>query len=189
MATTAILFPGTVDVSGTESKTWANPNNVKVDDGSYATQVPQSYVNSRVMRCTNFGFTLPSTSTVNGITLTIKRRRSGGTQGDVGDDLIRVLLAGVGTGTNQATAGYWGTSIVTQTYGGPALLMGLTTAPLYSDVNNVNFGCQIRLYGTQFIPNDRNADIDVVGMQIDYTDTAESGPPSNLYWALWGYSS
>ena len=137
---TATANPGTVaDVSsGSGNATWTNPGNAKITDGQYAVSGSISSKGTAVtdyLEATNFGFNIPSGSTINGIGLSIVRHASGG---NLIDDVLSLIKGGTISGNNEASATAYGTSDATATYGGGGDLWGLTLA--VSDINASNFG-------------------------------------------------
>ena len=126
---------------------WLNPNNIFADDGVFADIVNDGVTNaSEYIKGTNYGFTVPSGSTINGIEVTIKRRRTNPSGGPVVNDALLYLIKGgtIQTGwTNKASGTNWPIINAAVTYGGPADMWGGTLSA--SDVNASNFGVALAI--------------------------------------------
>lgn len=140
------IFPTTESQTSTSTNAWSNLGNVNANDGVYATVlIPiNAGGTSELLKATGFGFAIPSTGTVYGITVTTNHRASAGPNVPVTDLSVRLLKAGVPTGSDLAdpiTA--WGPSNTANTvnYGGSSVLWGSTWTP--ADVNNATFGVGI----------------------------------------------
>src|SRR6476660_8285530 len=111
-------LPGTGNnVTGIGTVAWTAPGGITAIGGGIASANLSSGAITNYLQGTNFGFAIPATSVINGIQLTIMRRASSTSNG-VSDSAVRLLKAGVPTGTNLAVGGVWPTSTTTQTYGG-----------------------------------------------------------------------
>lgn len=141
MASQGPRYPGTAaslsNAGSSEDKdAWVNPANVGADDGTESTITAATFDSpdiSQLLVASNFGFAIPTGSTINGIVVEIDRRNSAGAASD-----NRVQLA-TGTtfadlvGTNKAdTALDWPTATAVATYGGAAdtWTAGLTVAQI-----------------------------------------------------------
>lgn len=126
MASQGPRYPATAaslsEASTLENKdAWVSPANVGADDGTESTITAASFDSpdiSQILVASNFGFTIPTGATIDGIVVEIDRRNSAGAASD-----NRVQLA-TGTtfadlvGTNKAdTALDWPTATAVATYG------------------------------------------------------------------------
>ena len=72
-STTGATSPGIgSNVAGIGTVDWLNPTRITANDNNYAT-VAVNGSTSRYLRATNFGFAIPSTATIIGITAEIRR--------------------------------------------------------------------------------------------------------------------
>src|SRR5207344_2701405 len=108
-ATSGPRYPGTT--SGVSP--WTNTNYIGADDTNYATYVIPTSGSSSAITGTNYGFTIPAGSTINGITVEISRASSANTLGFSINDVTVRLLGGTVAGTNLATATDWQTGQTT----------------------------------------------------------------------------
>ncbi len=74
LTNTADTFPGTA----TPGAYWTNANNIKAEDGNFA-EWYQPSGNIEYLSATNFGFSIPAGSTINGVTVKIKGKVSSST--------------------------------------------------------------------------------------------------------------
>lgn len=126
-----------------------------------------------------FGFAIPSTATIDGITAVINRKAqynnslNGGT---VSTNTVQLRKSGVGAvGTNKATATAWGTTYTSVTFGGATDLWGTTWTP--SEINDTYFGLYLLLTincsTSSSLAN--TAYIDYITLEVAYTDSGASG--------------
>lgn len=141
---------------------WSNPTNISASDDARATAVLGAAATSHQLRATQFGFAIPTTATVTGVTVAIER--SGTVGGDVKDATVQLLKAGTAAGSNKATATTWPLTDTVATYGGSADLWGTTLSP--SDVNNSGFGVLIQAVATA----GSTARVDLVTIAVSFTD-------------------
>jgi hypothetical protein len=155
--------------SGGGGTFWTDPGNITSSDNQYAAIPGPDGFSSQDLDCTNFGFTIPAGSTINGIEAHIERYGGGGTQ-----DTSIVLLNGDGAGGESAqdkSAGAtWGAE-TTVTFGGASDTWGESWTT--SEVNSSNFGVRIQCGSPtfDFIPD--QAYVDHVQITVHYT---ASGP-------------
>jgi hypothetical protein len=113
---------------------------------------------------TNFGFSLPASETICGITVEIERSATGFLQA-VRDYSVRIVKNGVVTGTDHASSATWPSSDGTQTYGGSGDMWGTTWTP--AEINSSGFGIAISadLGGVAVLPTAR---IDNIRITVHY---------------------
>ena len=121
--------------------TWSDPSNATSDNGSYATTFISGMAgaNSHYLKATNFGFSIPASATINGITVEWDRKQS---DTDIMvDDAIRIVIGGTIKTTDKSSVSYWPTTEAYASYGGAADLWSET--PTASDINASNFGAAL----------------------------------------------
>jgi hypothetical protein len=142
MADTGYKSPGTAandDAVGTE--VWNNPDNIKTDDPYMANTESSPGETSNYLKATNFGFTIPTGSTIDGILVEIKRYTNRDTDTlYTKDSAVKIVKASGSIGTTNK--GYvdtkWTTNSGYFSYGASDdLWEEIWTA---SDINNSNFG-------------------------------------------------
>lgn len=179
MATLGPLFPGaTANLSnaGTSesAEAWVNPGNVVSDNAAEAAITAATYDSpdiSQILVASSFGFTVPSGSTIAGITVEVDRRSI---IANSGKD-FRVQLAKGTTfadlvGNNKAVpATIWPTTSAIATYGANNDLWGATWTD--SEINASSFAVMLSCQA-----NIANADVgvDFVRVTIEYTPPAWS---------------
>jgi len=134
---TAATSPGTAANRTVTGDAWANVNNAKVSDNAYATVTTDASATDDLV-VTNFGFAIPTGSTILGIKLEMEASSS-----PSGGPLVRIAKNGDSTGSN-ATVGHAQTISSEQyyTYGSDTDLWGQTWSA--SDINNSGFGAFTR---------------------------------------------
>lgn len=161
MASQGPLSPGTC----TNGVRWTNASNMAVSDNTYSgvsftanNQIAQSFAQ-------NYGFSIPTGSTINGITVSVERRSLDG-GGTTKDSIVSLLKAdgSIGTGNKADTSTFWSGSKVTVTYGSSSDLWGDTWTA--EDINDADFGVFFRLLSNfQF----SNPGIDYISITVYYT--------------------
>jgi hypothetical protein len=175
-ASSGPLYPGTTaTVPFSAGNAWANPGNIAADDGSYASANYSSGGGTEYLQGTNYGFSIPSDATINGITMEVERKYSGPNAGV--DSVVRIIKGGVVSGNNKANTGTaWTTSDVVVTYGSASDLWGLALTP--ADVNASNFG--LAFVADTFAGLSGTANIDYIRITVTYTPAAPV-PPGTVF--------
>ena len=168
--------PGTTGakIAGTGSNNNSNSGNVTWGTTSGITAVGGSTANVTVgngeftsyLQASNFGFAIPSTATINTITVAINRSTSGSTLPLLQDYRVSLVkTGGVAESANKAKTGIdWPGSLTTETYGGD--LWGTSWSP--GEINNSGFGVvlsAINYNGTR----SRDANVDNIQITVTYT--------------------
>jgi len=118
-----------------------------------------------------YGFSVPSGSTINGITVSVERISSVG--GRCVDTVARLRKADTLVGTNKLNATTFTTSDATVTYGGSSDLWGASWTA--EDINAGGFGFDLSVNAGA---SGDTCNIDSVSVSIDYT------PPAGTVWTL-----
>lgn len=118
---------------------WSNTGNVFASDNSYASAVTGMGADtSDGLDVTNFGFTIPSGSTINGVVVEIEEKKTG----TVNSHTVQLMSAGSPIGTNQSGSEAWHASDTYLSYGSSSSLWGATLTT--TTVNASTFGVRIR---------------------------------------------
>lgn len=165
MAQTAFVFPGTgTSDASIGTVAWTNPGRITVSNDSSASA--SSAGTTQYLRGSNFGFSLPSQSTILGIEVRVERQAPGAS---VVDGTIRIFDAsGNPVGDNKSAGAAWTTSSTDEivTFGGPTDPWGLTLAE--ADVEDVDFGVGVSAVITTPLPF-----VDAISMKLHYTFPGE----------------
>ena len=97
--------------------------------------------NSHVLQFTNFGFSVPVSATITGISVTTSRMAS--TAGELFTNSLKILQAGTPVGTDHAPNVFWGNSFQNEGAGASTDLWGVTWTP--AQINASNFGFQVQV--------------------------------------------
>jgi hypothetical protein len=142
--------PGTVEgSSGAGTVAWINPANAKASDNAYATvALGVSEQQSRELRATNYGFSIPEGARVEGFVLGLERKASAGEWPPTGvfDQAVQLVKAGALVGSNEATANLWGLADAVRQYGASASSWGAGGWTV-SEVNAASMGVSLRVKG------------------------------------------
>ena len=142
MATAGPSFAGTAANYNDGAPTaWSNPTNVQGDTTSTeATSSPANNTNTQILRATNFGFSIPTASTINGITVEWEKSCSGGNARII-DQGIQLLVAGEEAGADKSGVG-WTTTKAFASYGGVSDVWSASLTPAI--VNATGFGASLK---------------------------------------------
>lgn len=145
MATTDALYVGTgANYNDGGTTAWTNPTNIQGDTTSTAATCAPGSTNgntSQRLRATNFGFNIPSTATIDGIT--VKVEQVSGTNNRNRWHTVQLLKAGAETGNNLSDSSAINSSKTIKTFGSSSNLWGATLSA--SDVNNTGFGVSFKI--------------------------------------------
>lgn len=174
MATAGPNFPATgADDASVGTRTWTNTGNIFAKDASYASTtaaVTFSSNPSHYLKATNFGFSIPSGATINGITAVYTRCGSGL---PCKDQNVKLVKAGTIVGTSQPLVGNWNPSGIMRddTLGGTSNLWG--TSWTDTDINDSGFGIVMNCVSSSFKAS-TTPRVDSVTLSIDYTTSGGS---------------
>jgi hypothetical protein len=155
----------TSDDNSVGTITWTTTGNIVSSDNNYATASLNDNIISHYLKATNFVFTIPSGSTINGITVDIEKKA--GTASRIRDYRVRIIKGGLIGATDKSNSNWWGNTDTYTTYGSSSDLWGESWT--YSDINNSNFGVAISAYKNSTAGNAIVASIDHIRITISYT--------------------
>ncbi len=163
-------YPGNgASTGGGAAIAWNNPGRITADDVLYATATMSPGQVTRVLNGYNYGFAIPLTATINGITVTVMRQSDANGGGNSINDLsVRLVKGGTAVGTNMATGADWPTTMTAVNYGGATNLWGTTWTP--AEINAAGaggFGVAFSAE-TQATASNRTASVDYIRVTIHY---------------------
>lgn len=182
-----------IDDSSTGSVSWTTPGNACTSSQTTtATGVTSSSV-SHYLKVTNFGFSIPTGSTIKGIQVTVTRSTTANKGNRAIDNAARIVKGGSISSTDRSNTSNWATSPVT--YGSTSDLWGETWT--VADINASTFGFALSAKSTG--TNTVNATVDAfVAITVTYnespalsisqpdgtSDTVIVGDPYNITYTL-----
>lgn len=160
------------DDSSIGTTAWTNPTNITASDDTYATGVVTFGVPTHYLKATNFGFSIPSGATIDGIVVEWERKATTNRGGGVLDNAVRIVKGGTIGSTDKSSAAAWSTGESFISYGSSSDLWGESWTD--ADINGSTFGAVISAKtnsagGTGFVDSCR--------ITVYYTDAA-GGPTS-----------
>lgn len=171
--------PGTaVDNSSIGTLTWSVPSNIVSSNNLYATFTTNTVNNSHYLKATNFGFSVPSGATINGITVEIERKASHSlTTRRINDNIVRLVVGGVVSGNNYAVVTNWPTTEAYFSYGGSSDLWGLSLTD--TDINDSTFGVVLSVTTTASGKIIVSPSVDHIRITVTYTSGGGGGSTIN----------
>lgn len=148
---------------------WADPSNATASDNARASTVTLSPGSiTHYLKCTNFGFSIPSGATIDGIECRVEWASLSGFW-PARRYRARIVKAGaIGSDTSNDSSSTLPSSDTVQTIGTPTSLWGQTWS--YTDINASTFGVALACQGPIFASG--SADIDHVQLTVYYTQTS-----------------
>lgn len=162
MATQGPLSPGTV-ISGLNygaNNPWTNPGNAAASDNAYATVTANS-TGTNALEASNFGFTIPTGATVDGILVEIEAHASA--SGSVGTGTY--VLKGGSQSPNQNNGGALTTTDAYYSMGSATDKWSFTWTP--ADINASTFGVRFEPGGT--FATGKTISVDHIRVTVYYT--------------------
>jgi len=151
-------------VAGGYDVDWTNPGRAVASDNSYATAVCSIGTSSYYLMATQFGFAIPTGSTINGIKVEFERKAS---QANAAlDNAERLARAGVLSDYYRYTEDYWPTTNAYQTLGSSTDLWDEAWTP--DDINSTGFGVGISGCNDSYAGN-LTLSIDHIRLTVYYT--------------------
>jgi len=166
------------NVTGVGTIGWSNPTNIYTSNDARATINLPTSATSNYLQATNFGFSIPNGSTIDGIEVLIERRKSGTSSANPIDNIIKLVKGNVIGGTNKSAGVNWVNTIdQTFTFGSSSDLWGNTLT--VSDVNASDFGVALSVswVGDKFSPG--RPEVDHIQITVHYTTGGGGGGPTN----------
>jgi|GEM_PF-2554545 len=159
-----------VEDSSVGTTAWTNIANADVSNNAYATAAMAASGNSRYIKATNFGASIPAGVTINGIEVKIEHKAN---SSGVRATEIKIVKGGViGTTNNGADATNIGTTDTVNSYGTTTNLWGLPWT--YSDINASNFGVAFRYRNNNTAA--RTISVDDIQILVHYNGTRPNTP-------------
>ena len=167
MATSGPNYGATAaDDASVGVRTWSNTGNVFASDDSYASVTNIQSATSHYLKVTNFGFSIPTDATIDGILVEWERREPSGV---TVDNSVKIVKGGTITGTDKSVGAAWPSTDAFNSYGGSSDLWGTTWTA--SDINSSDFGCVISCVrsGAESV---QTAFVDSVRITVYYTEAS-----------------
>lgn len=154
---------------------WTNTSNAQTQNNTYSGTATAGGVQSDYLQVTNFGFSIPTGATINGIKVEVDKYANVDAFGSTTDTAVRLVIGGVIQATDKSAGGAWPTSDTDAytTYGGVADTW--SSGATYSDINASTFGVAISCTHTCVpcaAPGADTAFVDHVRTTIYYTTAA-----------------
>ena len=175
MADTGATYPQTAGTDGT-GVDWGDYDNIKVEAG-YAYAILAAQDLSKLLRASNFGFSIPPGATIDGVLAEISlQANSAGKIKDIA--AILVDENGFNIGDNQLKDEYLPSSPTTWEYGGSTDKWGATLTPAI--INDADFGVRfsVKNYSTT---TSWNALVYFIRLTVYYTEEGVSGKKASFF--------
>lgn len=151
------------DITGIGTVSWGAPTNIYSSDNTPASaSAIGATLTTHYLRATDFDFSIPDGSTIDGITVEIQRKSVYGK-----DVAVNLVIGGSIVGSNYAdTVNAWPVSYTYKQYGGATDKWGLT--PTVSQINAADFGCVLSAKVTAD-KSKRYIYVDHIRITVNYT--------------------
>jgi len=176
---TSPTSPGTMtDDSAVGTITWSDVNNSKVSDDTSSNNsgFGCGSCTSHYLKASNFGFNIPTGSTINGIVTEIQRRGTATGPAPV-DNAVKIVKSDGTVGSeNKASGVNWTTSNSYFSYGSSSNLWSETWTA--EDINDADFGAVLQVSSQGDEEYFSFAMVDHIRITVYYTAPADSTPPA-----------
>lgn len=155
---------------------WSNPANAEISDGVFATVRSSGSASwiTEYIKCTGYGFSIPSSATITGITVNVERKADA--SNTYQDDAVRLVnAAGIGT-TDRSTTTAYTTTNTYEAHGGSSDLWGGGWTP--SNINSATFGAAFA--AIELAASRHTVSVDNIQITVYYTIPFSCTPPSNV---------
>ena len=178
----SLVFAVSVDKNGTSFSStgtgvvWTNPINAQNEEGTIARSIlTQAATTSQQLDANVFGFAVPSTATIDGVLVEVKKQMGTATSGVNLTDFGAGLLGVTGSSDKSDLTEYT-TTLTFYSYGGSSDLWGTTITP--AQVNDGGFGFRLRTkvkQGTELTGTyTARAQVDYIRITVTYTPAASA---------------
>lgn len=147
---------------------WSNPTRAQATDNSYATATDTTTGNTHYLKGVGFGFAIPTSSTINGIVVSIERKKDSAPSVTWTDSVVRLLKANVVIGDNKATSTSYTTSDVTENHGGSSDLWNAGGWTL-AQINAATFGVVYSAHANDPLTSGGVVSCDYISITVYYT--------------------
>lgn len=158
------------------SQVWTSPTNIYASDDQKAySNLPFGYL-SYWLQATNFGFTIPTGATIDGIRVYIERQCNRASA--VKDASVKIVKAGTRQGTEKKKTTFWETVDTYILYGGSTDKWGLTWTP--AQINASNFGVATSAENAWLDVSTTYARVDHIYIIVYYTEALLTNMKINI---------
>ena len=165
VAATATASPTTcTGVTGPGTQAWSNASTAILSDNNDASATLNAN-GTQYLRCTNYGFSIPITATISGITVSVERSVNRTDRGNVVDLAMRLVKAGTIQATDRSTTTAYTTTDTYEAHGGTSDLWGTTWTP--AEINSTNFGAAFA--ATKAATQNVTVNVDHIRISVEYT--------------------
>ncbi|MCX6712378.1 MAG: YDG domain-containing protein, partial [Candidatus Vogelbacteria bacterium] len=122
---------------------------------------------SNYLKASNFGFSIPTGAVINGIQVSIERRRVTGAGIIIQDNVIEIVSGASTSSDNKASINAWPTSDGVASYGSASDTWGNSWTP--AQINDPTFGVLIAVQRTDVTGGNHSAYVDYISVTVTYT--------------------
>lgn len=160
---------------------WSNPGNATTSNNTYAeadaTAVGIPGFSSRWLHATNFGFSIPSGATIDGIVVEWEGKSLDTSEANTISHVL-LIKGGSRSGDNKGTGSWTTTSDEWKSFGGASDLWGNALTP--TDVNSSSFGSAIAVTENNANNSVKTA-IDACRITVYYTEASGGQAPRSMH--------
>lgn len=148
---------------------WGTPANAQTSNNARTTSTVNDDQTTDVLRCLNYGFTIPVGATILGVIVNVERRvNTTAGVSPVLDERVQLLKAGVVQPADRADGvTTYTTGDVTIAHGSATDLWGTTWTP--ADINNANFGVDFAAFKNGAAGGGVQVQVDHVEIEVFYS--------------------
>jgi hypothetical protein len=155
--------------AGAGTVNWTNPTNIYSANSVYATAAIASTAISYNLLATGYGFTIPNTATINGVSVSVTKFATTSANNAIQDQAVSLVIGGATAGSNLGTTTTWPSANTAVAYGGVTNTWGNSLTPAI--VNASNFGVAVAAKNVHASGSSASltADVDYISLTVSYT--------------------
>jgi hypothetical protein len=155
-----------VNTTGIGTVAWTSPGNAFSDNAVYASASVDGTTTNYIV-CTNYGFSIPTGSTIDGIVVAVERKSNSTGNGGSQDAAMRAVKGGIIGTTDRSTTTTYTTSDVSENHGSSTDLWGTTWS--VTDINASNFGAAFAAQKANAAGSAHTVTVDVITITVHYS--------------------
>jgi MSHA biogenesis protein MshQ len=169
------------DDSSIGTKTWSTLTGPVTSDNAYATATVTDGETTHYLKCTGYGFAIPSNAIIEGITVGVERFAN---NTNLQDAAVRIVKGGAIGTTDRSNAGLYPTADPNtyDDHGGVSDLWGETWTP--ADINSANFGVALASRKSSTAGTNRTISVDHITISVAYKLPVNCTSNTSGNWSL-----
>jgi MSHA biogenesis protein MshQ len=153
-------------VTGIGSVAWSNSGNALSSNNAHASASVNATI-TNYLTCTGYGFSIPTGSRIDGITVDVERKSDRTSNGGSNDAAMRIVKGGTIGTADRSSATVYTIADTSEAHGGATDLWGVTWTA--ADINATNFGAAFAATKPSSNGPTHTITVDLIAITVTYT--------------------